>query len=148
MFYLHQNKLIIYFQQTNRVYSQILYSKHSRFSNVLMLTKDTCVIFHKASEISFIYGKKNKGPSKICAVYGAYFRKDCLLKQKKLYLWDTSETILLFYLENLCTSFCLIIFYDLKCQNPFEDRLYFPFSTPFKITSVNWDKNVLWNEVL
>ena len=31
LFYLHQNELIAYYQQTNRIHLQILYSKHFRF---------------------------------------------------------------------------------------------------------------------
>ena len=68
------------------------------------------------------------------------------MKWKKLCLWGKNETILLFYPKNLCTSFCLIKFYDLGCWKPFEDHLKsqvcFSFSAVFKTLSANQNNHV------
>ena len=68
------------------------------------------------------------------------------MRRKKLYMWDT-ETILLPYLKNPCTSFCLIKLYDLRCKKHFEGRLrsypyVFHFQYHFKSCQLIWDKRV------
>ena len=62
-------------------------------------------------------------------------------------MWGNNETIILFYLKNQCTSFCLIKFYDLRGQEFFEDwlrsyRYVFEFHHHLKIMSLDQDKHV------
>ena len=59
---------------------------------------------------------------------------------KQFCLCGKNETVFS-HLKNRCTSFCLIKFYDHKSQKSSKDQLksfqiYFPFSAPLKIISV------------
>ena len=81
-------------------------------------------VFDKACGRSFICNKNNKGPNivpfgELHSLWSLLPKRGCLMKRKKLYLWDTSENISFIVLsEKLCTPFCLIKFYDLRCQKP------------------------------
>ena len=72
-----------------------------------------------------MYSKNNKGP--FIDPWGTpqfmvpASEKTLPNETKITLLLDKSETILLSYLKNLCTSFCHK-FYDLRCQKLFEDR--------------------------
>ena len=69
LFYLHQNELIAYYQQTNYIYSQILYSNIFDFRNVLKCWQKILVssayryiwVFEKVCGISFMYSKNSIG---------------------------------------------------------------------------------------
>ena len=59
----------------------------------------------------------------------------------------------MFYLENLCTSFCLMKVYDLGCQKPFEDRFkpypyVFHFENCLKLYQLNEANIYMWNDFL
>ena len=117
--------------QTIRTYSQIPCLNHFRFPQHPYVYLTGLVEYHWyiAKTMQFIV------PASENSLYNV---------MKKALFVSKNETILLFYLKNRCTSFCLIKLHDLCCllQSIKIISAWFPFSAPFKIMSVNRDKNI------
>ena len=72
-----------------------------------------------ACGILFLYEKQQRSKYKLLgnsAVDGPSFRSEKMVNET-----TKNDFFSFFYLKNLCTSFFLIKFYELRCQNPFED---------------------------
>ena len=101
-------------------------------------------VFGRACGILFLYEKLQKSKYRLLETLQLMappsVPKRWWMKRQKSSICEIRKDFFSFlYLKNLCTSFFLIKFYDLRCQNPFEDWLnvsMLSISAPFKTMSV------------
>ena len=86
-------------------------------------------VFDKACEISCIYSKKNNSPNidpwRTPQFMVAASKKTLPNETKKVLFVRYEWNHFIFHLKNVCSPFCLIKFFNLRCLKPFENQLKF-----------------------